>query len=274
MIENVIVIMVRSTIEDVTLLNDCLASLEDNLLSTVNDADFIFFVEKDFGDLRRRVSLPSSFKNQSSFVEIDLSLPESVSTRFQISEYFPHPTHSNGPIGFGHPGFSIEYRSMCRFFSGLFFMHESLSNYRNYIRLDTDSKFIEGPDISLFGWLNSKSLYYGYIESAVQQDDKAVVRDLRKNVRQFIGLWKKIRMPSFIGSRMYYTNFEIGSLDYFRSDVWQSFFSFLDNSGGFYLHRWGDAPVRYAGIWALCPKRRVRKIPIGFTYFHGDFFKS
>jgi hypothetical protein len=274
MIKNVVVIMVRSTSQDILLLNECLASLEQNFMPTVNDADFVFFVESDFGDLKDQIRLPSNFENEYKFVEIDLALPESISEKFQIPKYFPHPTHSNGPIDFGHPGFSIKYRSMCRFFSGAFYKHESLTKYTNYIRLDTDSKFVQGKDFSLFRWLESNSYYYGFIESAIQEDDKNVVKNLRETLKKYIGWPKKIVMPQFIGSRMYYTNFEIGSLDYFRSNTWQDFFNFLDNSGGFYLFRWGDAPVRFAGLWAICSKKRISKIPAGFTYFHGDYYES
>jgi hypothetical protein len=272
--ENVIVIMVRSTLDDVNLLNECLRSLELNLGPTLADSDFVFFVEKDFGKLRESVVLPYNFKNSCSFVEIDLSIPQFTPNESEIPAYFPHPTHSNGPIDFGHPGFSIEYRSMCRFFSGVFFMHQSLSCYRNYIRLDTDSKFINGSNFSLFDWLQSESLIYGYIESAVQNDNPGVVHGLREAVKSYCNWPKRFWVPRGVGTRMYYTNFEIGSLDFFRSETWQKFFNHLDSLGGFYMNRWGDAPVRYAGLWVVGHKNRVRKIPPGFTYFHGDYFKS
>ena len=192
----------------------------------------------------------------------------------EILTFFPHPTHSNGPVGFGHPGFSVEYRSMCRFFSGAFFVNEALANYSSYIRLDTDSKFLKGADFSLFRWLKSSEIQYGFIDSAVQNDHTDVVRNLRKSIKKYVGLQRGLTMPKHIGTRMYYTNFEIGSLEFFRSDSWQNFFSYLDSTTGFYLHRWGDAPVRFAGLWAVGSKKKIKRIPPGFTYFHGDIFES
>lgn len=271
---NVIVIMVRSTLEDVAMLNECIRSLELNLAPTLAESDFIFFVEKDFGQLRNSVVLPSNFNNSFNFVEIDLSIPEDISDKTQIPTLFPHPTHSNGPVDFGHPGFSVEYRSMCRFFSGAFYLNQSLEKYSSYIRLDTDSKFLKGPDYSLFTWLNSNQIHYGFINSAVQDDHPNVVRHLRKYIKEYVGLPRRLAMPKHIGVRMYYTNFEIGSLDFFRSDKWQGFFNFLDASNGFYKHRWGDAPVRFAGLWAVGSKKQIKRIPPGFSYFHGDIFQS
>ncbi|KAH7027998.1 nucleotide-diphospho-sugar transferase [Microdochium trichocladiopsis] len=41
----------------------------------------------------------------------------------------------------------------------------------------------------------------------------------------------------------FYSNFEIGSLNFFRGPKHQAFFNHLDQAGGFYYERYGDAPV-------------------------------
>ena len=40
-----------------------------------------------------------------------------------------------------------------------------------------------------------------------------------------------------------WSNFEIGDLDFWRSEAYGKFFDTLDAAGGFYYERWGDAPV-------------------------------
>ena len=40
------------------------------------------------------------------------------------------------------------------------------------------------------------------------------------------------------------SNFEIGSFELFRNDLYQQYFEHLDKAGGFFYERWGDAPVR------------------------------
>jgi alpha 1,2-mannosyltransferase len=41
----------------------------------------------------------------------------------------------------------------------------------------------------------------------------------------------------------YWSNFEIGYLPWYRSDAYRSYFKHLDESGGFFYERFGDAPV-------------------------------
>ncbi|THX57615.1 alpha-1,2-mannosyltransferase Kre5 [Aureobasidium pullulans] len=41
----------------------------------------------------------------------------------------------------------------------------------------------------------------------------------------------------------YWSNFEIARLDWFRSKEYEDFFQMMDRSGGFWMERWGDAPI-------------------------------
>jgi Glycolipid 2-alpha-mannosyltransferase len=41
----------------------------------------------------------------------------------------------------------------------------------------------------------------------------------------------------------FWSNFEIGSLDFYRSEAYTAYFEHLDKAGGFFYERWGDAPV-------------------------------
>ncbi|KAI1811324.1 nucleotide-diphospho-sugar transferase [Poronia punctata] len=41
----------------------------------------------------------------------------------------------------------------------------------------------------------------------------------------------------------FWSNFEIARLDWFRSKPYQDFFEMMDRSGGFWMERWGDAPI-------------------------------
>jgi mannosyltransferase len=53
----------------------------------------------------------------------------------------------------------------------------------------------------------------------------------------------------------FWSNFEIARLDWFRSKEYEDFFEMMDRSGGFWMERWGDAPIHSlaAGI-LLGPK--------------------
>ncbi|KAI0148406.1 nucleotide-diphospho-sugar transferase [Xylariaceae sp. FL1272] len=41
----------------------------------------------------------------------------------------------------------------------------------------------------------------------------------------------------------FWSNFEIARLDWFRSKPYEEFFQMMDRSGGFWMERWGDAPI-------------------------------
>jgi alpha 1,2-mannosyltransferase len=55
----------------------------------------------------------------------------------------------------------------------------------------------------------------------------------------------------------FYSNFEVGSLDFFRSEEHQAYFEHLDKAGGFYYERYGDAPIHTLSVSMFLPKRRV-----------------
>lgn len=166
---------------------------------------------------------------------------------------------------------------MCRFFSGAVFELPILQNYSYLLRLDTDSCFIKGTELSLFKWANQKGVKYGYIKSAIQWDHpkvsenfKGIALKILFNIK-FIYFLRCLLLPS---ERMYYTNFEIMYLPFFNSNDWQKFYQEIDKTGGFHLRRWGDAIFRYIGVNSMSNKKERAGIPPGFIYKHGGTFDS
>ncbi|KAK5002645.1 hypothetical protein LTR28_011153 [Elasticomyces elasticus] len=49
----------------------------------------------------------------------------------------------------------------------------------------------------------------------------------------------------------FWSNFEIARLDWFRSKEYNDFFEMMDRSGGFWMERWGDAPIHSLAAGAL-----------------------
>jgi mannosyltransferase len=41
----------------------------------------------------------------------------------------------------------------------------------------------------------------------------------------------------------FWSNFEIGDLEFWRGEAYEAFFKHLDRTHGFFYERWGDAPV-------------------------------
>ena len=273
---NVIVFLIRSSFEDIKDLNVCLQSLIDHLSITLNDSDVVIFHEPGFEDYKEKIIFTTeNFPSKITYVEITLPLPPSVFEKYpkKILDFYPHPTDSTST------GFSIGYRSMCRFFSGELFRSDIFLNngYKYVMRLDSDSKFLSGSKISLFEWATQNNLIYSYIQSAIQWDHPLVCRKFKSSalwILLHINLRFFLRGLVVPVARMYYTNFEIMEVAFFRSNNWEKFWSKLDDKGGFYLYRWGDAIVRYMGIVSMVPKSRRKKIPPGFIYQHGGIFNS
>lgn len=55
----------------------------------------------------------------------------------------------------------------------------------------------------------------------------------------------------------FWTNFEIARVDLFKSKTYQDYFNYLENSGGFYRERWGDAPVHSLAVAMMLKKEEI-----------------
>lgn len=278
---NAITILVRNDFRDIIDLNECLSSLKKNIPETLEETEIVIFHESGFEKYKSELKIPIGKFPHIIYEQIDLSLPTEQSDKFgmRILDYFPHPTHGSGPLGYGHPGFSIGYRSMCRFFGAQIFLHPIIAQrkYKYLMRLDTDSRFLKGSGVSLFDWANTSNISYGYIGSAVQWDNfKMVFKFKSTSIKYFrkIGFVKFLKSLGIPKGKVFYTNFELCEVKYFSSEQWQKYFQYLDATGGFYLYRWGDHIFRYMGVRTMLPKSKYLPLPAGFTYQHGGIFKT
>ena len=268
--KNCVVYLLRSTEKDIDMLNRSLNLLEKNLLS-FTDCDVIIFHENNLGGLRDGIQTNIDLR----LCEIDIGPPKYPSRiQSKIPEFFPHPTHGNGPIAWGHPGFPIGYRNMCRFFSGEFHKQEILHNYEYYLRLDNDSYILTPLNYDIFKFAKDNDLNYGYCEPAVQVDTEKVISGFNEFTRDYIDkndIKTYANLETIPEGKMFYTNFELGKVKWFVESKYMDFYDAIDKSGYIYIRRWGDAPIKYMGVSLFCKPEKV--IPIkGFTYQHGAIY--
>ncbi|KAH8549321.1 nucleotide-diphospho-sugar transferase [Umbelopsis sp. PMI_123] len=155
-------------------------------------------------------------------------------------------------------GGSESYRHMCRFQSGYFFRHPLLDEYDYYWRVEPDVDFSCQVDYDVFKYMRNHGKKYGF--TIAFKEFMGTVPTLWDTIRNFKrdhpevadGLpAKQDTLFSFITDNdgqtyngcHFWTNFEIASLDLWRSNDYLKLFGYLDRSGGFYYERWGDAPV-------------------------------
>ncbi|KAF7363460.1 Glycosyl transferase [Mycena sanguinolenta] len=164
-------------------------------------------------------------------------------------------------------GGSLPYRNMCRFNSGFFYRHELLKPFKYYWRIEPDVKFFCDLDFDPFLVMQDQNKVYGFTVALPEYE--TTIPTLWKEVRKFInanpGLVSPDNAMDFLsddGGETYnrchfWSNFEIADLDLWRGEAYSKFFDFLDEQGGFYYERWGDAPVHSIGAALFARKDQI-----------------
>lgn len=159
---------------------------------------------------------------------------------------------------------------MCRFFFRDIFLHPSLFDVEMYMRLDTDS--ILNTTINLFMYMNNNIVY---MYNTVTNDVAFVVKGLKEYTYSFAKTLKiqakDIRSynNSFKNTALlYYNNFEICRLNFFRNKDMLQFTYLVDLSYGQFIYRWGDAPLRYISLSLFANSTSKIAIPKNVKYCH------
>ena len=174
------------------------------------------------------------------------------------------------------------YHHMCRFYSGFFYDHPALEPYKYYWRLEPDVQYTCAIPYDPFRQMRLHGKMYGYVMALWEVGStspslfRTAVRHMRWNGIGEGSMWRSLIEPStapwpirkllmarssLFHSRTpegdpwslchFWSNFEIASLDFFRSEEYRQFFKTLDDAGGFYTERWGDAPVHSLAVSML-----------------------
>ncbi|KAI8059123.1 glycosyltransferase family 15 protein [Gongronella butleri] len=173
-------------------------------------------------------------------------------------------------------GGSESYRHMCRFQSGFFFRHPLLAEYEYYWRIEPDINYYCDIDYDVFQMMKDNDYKYGWTISLT--DYKATLPTLWSTVQKFFqdnpsylasnNLYQWLLDDGEFNACHFWSNFEIGSLDFLRSKKYMDYFTALDRTGGFFYERWGDAPVHSIAVAMMLPKEKIHFFnDIG--YYHG-----
>jgi len=164
-------------------------------------------------------------------------------------------------------GGSVSYRNMCRFNSGFFYRHELLQPYRYYWRVEPDVRFYCDIDYDPFLKMQEEGKVYGFT-MALKEFEKTIPT-LWSTVKSFIARNPESIHPDnalgFLSEDFgqsynlchFWSNFEIADMEFWRNETYSKFFDYLDNSGGFYYERWGDAPVHSIAASLFLPKDKL-----------------
>ncbi|KAI9310244.1 nucleotide-diphospho-sugar transferase [Dichotomocladium elegans] len=149
------------------------------------------------------------------------------------------------------------YHHMCRYQSGFFFRHPLLDSYDWYWRVEPGVRFFCDITYDPFLYMEKHNKKYGFVVTLMEL--RETIPTLWETVLKYaqsrhIALDRPGRLFPYFRDTSgdynlchFWSNFEIASLDLWRSPSYRDFFNYLDKTGNFFYERWGDAPVHSLG---------------------------
>lgn len=177
-------------------------------------------------------------------------------------------------------GDSIPYRFMCRYESGLFYRHELMQDYDWYWRVEPDIKLYCDIDYDVFKFMKDYNKKYAFTISI--KEYIGTIETLWATTKEFMEAHPEHlpenNMLDFISNDdgetynlcHFWSNFEIASLDLWRSKAYSDYFDWLDKSGGFFYERWGDAPVHSIAAALFLDRSEIHHFD-HMGYYHPPF---
>lgn len=186
--------------------------------------------------------------------------------------------------GVGHAK-QLSYHNMCRYYSKNFHHHPMLRDYKFAWRVEPGVSFYCQIDYDVFKFMEMNNKVYGFTLNLY--DNPLTVETLWPTVMEFVrehpdylhenGAFEWLKEngqkpDNYNGANGYstchfWTNFEITNLDFLRSQLYQDYVDFLDQRGGFYYERWGDAPVRSIALALFADKDSIHWFrDIGYSH--------
>lgn len=186
---------------------------------------------------------------------------------------------------------SKSYRNMCRFNSGFFYKQELLQKYDYYFRVEPDVKYFCDFHYDPFKVMRENNKKYGFVIALHEYEETIptlydTVMDFIEEHPQYLhpnnsldfltdvetlnNMDIRIDLSNDYNLCHYWSNFEIGDLNFFRSEAYNAYFDHLDAAGGFYYERWGDAPVHTLAVNLLLDRDEVHYFE-DLGYFHAPF---
>jgi len=170
------------------------------------------------------------------------------------------------------------YHFMCRFYSGFFHQHPLLQEFDYYWRMEPDVHYYCDLDYDPFVFMEERGIHYGFVITVVELPktipslwnttqgfmEKNAASLPEQNLMDFVTSGDDYNLCHF------WSNFEIGSFSFLRSKEYQAYFDHLDKANGFFMERWGDAPVHSLAAAMFLNKSQVHHFQ-DIGYRHNSF---
>ncbi|KAI9052827.1 hypothetical protein LZ554_003100 [Drepanopeziza brunnea f. sp. 'monogermtubi'] len=177
-------------------------------------------------------------------------------------------------------GDSISYRHMCRFESGFFFRQPLMNNYEWYWRVEPSIELFCDINYDVFKFMADNKKKYSFVLSLYEYVETipTLWESTKKYIKahpEHIAEGNSMAFLSDDGGDSYnhchmWSNFEVGNLDWLRSKAYIDYFESLDQDGGFFYERWGDAPVHSIAAGLMLKKEEIHFFN-DIAYYHVPF---
>ncbi|KAI5169385.1 alpha 1,2-mannosyltransferase [Pancytospora epiphaga] len=266
----VIVILCRN--EEINEIDKSIKNLEDKFNNKYK-YPYVFLNDKEFTE-EFKTKLSKTTNNTAKFGLVepkDWDMPQTID-RQKAKTAWDEMARSGVPYANKE-----SYHNMCRYFSRGFYKHPLLSSYEYYWRVEPGVQFRCDIEDDPFEYLRKTQKKYGFVitikefMNSIPTLGLQMTNYIRKRLPEFIKRQKNIN--DFIFSHgeyngcHFWSNFEIASFKFLRSKEYNEFVDQLEESGGFYYERWGDAPVHSIAAVMLLDKSEIHFFEnIGYTH--------
>ena len=177
-------------------------------------------------------------------------------------------------------GGSDSYRHMCRYYSGFFYKHPMVRQYQYYWRIEPGVTFHCDLSYDLFKYMKTHDKKYAFAISLFEY--LASIPTLWKSFKKYVNdnihtldNFSLQLLPLLQNDDIYesynlchfWTNFELADLSVFDNDQYNDFFTYLDNLGGFFYERWGDAPIHSMAVALFLNKSQIHWVnDLGYSH--------
>ena len=262
----VITILCRNSDEDG--IAKTLENFEERFNSKYN-YPYVFLNDKEFTD-EFKERLNKVTRNNAKYGKVksvDWDMPNTIDIS-RAEKYWKEMMTKNIPYAD-----RISYHNMCRYFSKGFYKHPLLLEYDYYWRIEPNVIFHCDIDFDPFDEMETNGYKYSFVITIYEFME--TIKTLMKTTAEFLiknDIEQKDNLRFMFEKGRYngchfWSNFEIASFEFLRSKIYNDYVDYLDNSGGFYYERWGDAPVHSIAAALFLNKSEIHFFDkIGYTH--------
>ncbi|QPG73060.1 hypothetical protein FOA43_000364 [Brettanomyces nanus] len=169
----------------------------------------------------------------------------------------------------------LSYHNMCRYYSRGFYNHPRMKQFKYYWRFEPKTEYYCDIDYDVFKFMRDNHKIYGF--TLALYDIHQSIKSLWPRTMEFIEQhpeyvnrnasfsWlvndlqnpQKAQYANGYSTCHFWSNFEIADMDFYRSNAYSEWIEYMDQTGGFYYERWGDAPIHSVAVSLFADKSNI-----------------